>query len=74
MKVILTTDRVGVLLCQREGDEIDLPGEEALRLIRLGQAIAVSSTTECAAIASPPENAAIQFKPNKKKRKHHHAS
>ena len=49
MRVVLTTDRVlnhGTL--QRSGEEIDVSPEEALALIRSGQAEAVTEVIETA--------------------------
>ena len=51
MKVTLTTDRVlnyGIL--QRTGDVIDIPPEEALALVRAGQAEAIPEVIETAMI------------------------
>jgi hypothetical protein len=49
MRVMLTTDRVlnfGAI--QRRGQEIEIPPDEALRLIQSGQAEAVVELTETA--------------------------
>ena len=49
MKIILTTDRVyGYGAIQRAGDTIELPPEEALRMIKSGQAEAIVDVIETA--------------------------
>lgn len=55
MRVRLTTDRVGDRWIQHSGDEIDLPREEALALIRADQAEQLEP--EMAHVAALVENA-----------------
>lgn len=70
MRIQLTTDRAGVTFYQREGEIVDLPSDEALALVRSGQAIPVidSATIETAAL-SPRESVEIRNGPKHRKGK-----
>jgi hypothetical protein len=69
MKIELLTSRAGIGWEEREGEQVDLPREEALQLIRAGQAKAVGSEQQPeAAIVSPAEHAAHFYKPTNRKR------
>ena len=59
MRVRLTTWRVcGHGTTQRPGQEIELPDDEAQRLIAAGSAVAVAAETETTTVA-PAENASL---------------
>lgn len=63
MKVLLTTDRVyGYGAVQRCGDVIDVPPDEALRLIRANQAEAIEDVIETAMI-EPREEVRVTRRP-----------
>ena len=67
MQVELLTSRAGLGWEEREGEVVEVPADEAMQLIRAGQAKAVQQQPEAATIG-PAENAAGFHKPFNRKR------
>ena len=57
MRIRLTSDRAGVTFYQRAGQIIDVPTDEAMRLLAADAAEVVPDEPETAAV-EPPRNAA----------------
>ncbi len=69
MKVELLTSRAGIGWEEREGEVVEVPADEAMQLIRAGQAKAACSEPDIeAATIGPAENAAVFHKPFNRKR------
>ena len=60
MIVLLETDRAGMGFIQRAGEEVDLPREEALALVKSGQASLVHRTAIEVQTIAAGENASTR--------------
>ena len=67
MQVELTSSRAGQGIDWWDGDIVELPTDEAMRLIAADQAKPVGRNTE-AAVVGPAETAALSHQPNFRKR------
>jgi len=68
MKIRMLTGMVGVGIDLWDGDVVDMPHDEAERLIKAGQAERYQETEIETAEVGPTETAALKFKPRHRRR------